>query len=113
MNLGEYKAGCAQRLFQKKKRANSDFATGLENNFFFLNRFTPNRIDILTFLFLRSSVLLSFRNRLIPVNNVIFFTFSLPIIIIIIIIIIKYSVFFTQKERKQQHRKSGILTRCA
>ncbi len=26
VNLGEYKAGCAQMLFLKKKRVNSDFA---------------------------------------------------------------------------------------
>ncbi len=43
------------------------------------NRFTPSRIDILTFLFLRSSCIIMVPK---PVNNVIFF--SLPKIIIII-----------------------------
>ncbi len=66
-----------------------------------LNRFTPSRIDILTFLFLRTSCIIIVPK---PVNTVIFKNISLPIIIIIII---KYSIFFTRKKKK--YRKSGIL----
>ncbi len=64
------------------------------------NRFTQSRIDILTFPFLRSCIIVPK-----PVNNVIFYIFSLPIIIII-----KYSVFFVQKEREKNNNTENLVS---
>ncbi len=78
---------------------------GLENEKK-INRFTPSRIDILTFLFLRSSCIIIVPK---PVNNVIFFYFF------------AYNnnnnkvqrFLYSKKEKEKNIRKSGILTRCA
>ncbi len=74
---------------------------GLENEKK-LNRFTPSRIDILTFLFLRSSCIIIVPK---PVNNVIifflFFAYNNNN---------KYSVFFTQKRKRKINNTENLVS---
>ncbi len=64
------------------------------------NRFTPSRIDILTFLFLRSSCIIIVPK---PVNNVIFVFIYLSIIIII-----KVQRFLYSKKKKEKNNTNLI-----